>query len=370
MNAADFCLPDSTYLLNHSVGRPLKTAEDVFGDAYLRPWQTSGREPWAQWLPIIESFTQALATLFHGRAQDFCPQTNVSSGLTKLLMALPALQRRPVILMAEIDFPSMGFVMQHALSKDAEIRFLPKTLDVTCIDHWNDYLACDVDLAFISHAYSNTGQLAPINELVPLARSRQILTVIDVAQSAGVVPVDLAQLDPDFLLGSSVKWLCGGPGAAYLWVNPRHIDACQPRDVGWFSHENPFEFDIHHFQPQPTALKFWGGTPSIAPYALAAHSIDYFAHQTPDALRTHNQALITQVAGRLENVFASPRNQSQRSGTMILDFKSSNAEVLAQLETAGVCVDQREAGLRVSPHIYNTAEDMELLVTQVLPYCQ
>jgi len=369
MNTTDFCQSDTTYLLNHSVGRPLKSAEAAFRDAFLHPWQTSGREPWAQWLPIITSFTQALAKLFHGRAEDFCPQTNLSSGLTKLLMALPKLTHKPVILMAEIDFPSMGFVMQHALPKDAEIRFLPKNMDVTRIDHWNDYLTADVDLAFISHAYSNTGQLSPLSELVPLARSRQIMTVIDVAQSAGIVPINLDQLDPDFLLGSSVKWLCGGPGAAYLWVNERSIQACQPQDVGWFSHENPFEFDIHHFQAQPTALKFWGGTPSVAPYVFAAHSIDYFARQTPAAMRAHNQALIAQVAERLERVFASPTIPSQHSGTMILDFKARNAEVLAHLDKRGICVDQRQQGLRVSPHIYNTTQDMEALVAQVLPYC-
>ncbi|QYK01649.1 aminotransferase class V-fold PLP-dependent enzyme [Shewanella psychrotolerans] len=364
-----FVLAEGTYLLNHSVGRPLKTSESAFQQAFFVPWQASSREPWGEWLGVIDSFAASLAQLFNSPQQQFCPQVNLSSALTKLVMALPRLVRDDaVVLMSEIDFPSMGFVLQKALPH-CQLRFIAKHLDVTDPQVWADHLSDDVDLVFISHAYSNTGQQAPIAEVINLARSRGCLSLIDVAQSAGVLPIDLTALQPDFMIGSSVKWLCGGPGAAYLWLHESHIESCQPQDVGWFSHENPFEFDIHDFRYHPSALKFWGGTPSIAPYAIASHSIAYFAKLGIEVVRQHNQQQIDKVAASLGEQFVSPREYERRSGTMILQFLDREREVMAALSEANISVDARSQGIRVSPHVYNTEQDVARLLRVITPYC-
>lgn len=177
-------------------------------------------------------------------------------------MSLDQLQKKNcVILVSEIDFPGMGFALKKSLPQDCEIRFIPAKEDITNADIWNEYLTRDVDLVFISYAYSNTGQLSPISDVISIARSRNVISILDIAQSAGIVPIDLDELNPDFMIGSSVKWLCSGPGATYLWVNSKQLSSCSPKDVGWFSHDNPFEFDIHNFRYNASALKFWGGTP-------------------------------------------------------------------------------------------------------------
>lgn len=362
----DFLLADSCYLLNHSVGRPLKTAEQAFKDSFLSPWQHSGREPWGDWLSIIEQFKTALAQLFNGNADDFCPQVNLSSALTKLVMSLEQLQQSNiVVLMSESDFPSMGFALQKALADSAEIRFIDKALDITDINVWDEHLTADVDLAFISNAYSNTGQLAPVAELLPLAKSRNILTILDIAQSAGVIPLDLSTQTPDFMIGSSVKWLCGGPGSAYLWVNPLHIEHCTPKDVGWFSHQNPFEFDIHHFNYQNNAMKFWGGTPSITPFALSAHSIAYFANIGSQQIRAHNQQMIDLVVNEFAAQLVSPLDADKRSGTMILNFADKQQQILSTLRHNNISVDARHLGMRVSPHIYNDRADMKNFINLI-----
>ncbi|MGS0693214.1 aminotransferase class V-fold PLP-dependent enzyme [Shewanella sp. 0m-4] len=362
----DFSLSPGSYLLNHSVGRPLKDAEQAFSKQFFAPWQTSGKEPWHDWLQVIEQFSQGLAKLFNARVEEFCPQVNLSSALTKLVMSLERLnQQHAVVLMSEIDFPSMGFALKKALPQGCELRFIPKSLDITDAEVWQSHISADIDLVFVSHVYSNTGQQAPVEEIVNAAKSKNVLTLLDVAQSAGIVPLDLQALQPDFLIGSSVKWLCGGPGAAYLWINAMHIEHCQPKDVGWFSHENPFEFDIHDFRYHQSALKFWGGTPSIAPYAIAAHSIGYFANIGSHKLREHNQWLIDVVAEQFEQEFVSPRLEAKRSGTLILDFGAKQQQVLAALQQANVSVDLRSQGIRVSPHIYNDMADIERLLSVI-----
>ncbi len=362
---ADFHLPEHTYLLNHSVGRPLCSSLTAFTDSFIAPWRDSGQEPWQAWLKIIGQFQSALGQLFNAPADQFCPQVNLSGAVAKLLPAIAQLQKPAcVVLMSEIDFPSMGFAVSKALPH-CELRFIPADADVTELATWSNALTEDVDLVFISHAYSNTGQQAPVQDIVALAQSHQVMSIVDVAQSAGIIPLDLALIQPDFLVGSSVKWLCGGPGAAYLWINPNRLADCTPRDVGWFSHENPFEFDIHQFRQHPTSLRFWGGTPSIAPYAFAAHSIAYFNEIGVAALRQHNQQLLDLASQQLQSARVSPAVSDHRSGTLILDFGSRQSEVLAALQQANISVDARNLGMRVSPHIYNDSADMQRLVDVV-----
>ena len=356
----DFCLTDDTYLLSHSVGRPLKTAQSHFEQAYLAPWQHSNKEPWAQWLQNIEHFTTQLATLFNSKRELFCPQANLSSGLTKLLMAHPRLNAKPKILMSEIDFPSMGFAIEQSVK--ADLHFIPKELDITDINVWQQYIDESFDLVFISHAYSNTGQLSPVEDIVNFCRRMNCLSIVDVAQSVGVLPFDLTMINPDFLIGSSVKWLCGGPGAAYLWVSQQQLELCQPKDVGWFSHQHPFEFDIHHYQDNQTALKFWGGTPSVAPYVFAGHSIEYFLQLDNSAVYDHNRALQQTVIDNFGDELASPLQNNKRSGTIILNF-NNNHSMLERLSGSGIAVDARHYGIRISPHIYNDTNDINHLIT-------
>ena len=362
----DFILTTASYLLSHSVGRPLKTSEKNFSEQFYTPWKNSLNEPWEQWLITINDFTASLAGLFNGKQSEFCPQVNLSSGLSKILMSLEQSQKKNcVVLVSEIDFPGMGFALKKSLPEDCKIRFIPSDKDITNANIWDECLTSDVDLVFVSHAYSNTGQLSPISDILSMARSRDIISILDIAQSAGVVPIDLEALKPDFMLGSSVKWLCGGPGASYLWVNSEILSSCKPKDVGWFSHENPFEFDIHNFRYHDSALKFWGGTPSIAPYAIATHSINYFTKIGLKNIRKHNQLLIEKTANALDSEFVSPRDEAIRGGTMILDFGHNQHKVLQHLNDHNISVDLRSHGIRISPHIYNDEEDINQLLSVI-----
>jgi kynureninase len=366
----DFCLPEQgCYLLSHSVGRPLKSAARAFNHDFFSPWQTLSIEPWQQWLSSIERFQTALGELFNHAPENFCPQANLSSALCKLVMSHSRLTKPSAkLLMSEQDFPSMGFALRHALP-DCEIRFIPKDLDITCADVWQSHLSQDIDLVFISQVYSNSGQQAPVKSIVEKAKQQGILTLIDVAQSAGIIPLDLTEIAADFIIGSSVKWLCSGPGAAYLWVSPNQLKNCEPKDVGWFSHDNPFEFDIHKFRYHQGALRFWGGTPSVAPFILAAHSIDYANQLLPGLVRQHNLKLLALLHNAFGEQLVSPREASKCSGTAILQFGDAQNSVLKALKSAHIGIDARSLGIRVSPHIYNDEHDIEYLINVINKAC-
>jgi kynureninase len=288
-----FDRPDGIYLLNHSVGVPPSSLPAGIADELLTPWLSDPERSWPRWTEELVGFHHELARLFNHEAKWFCHQVNVSSGVTKILHALPLTAGRPVILFSERTFPSLGYVAQAAEAVGYEPRMLPTTFDSADPNRWADAIGDDVGVVLVGHAESNTGTCLPVGEIVELARSAGAVSIVDVAQSAGVVPIDLAALDQwirgrfvelnstledlyweqddrnlvepgaelkaellrdgEALIGTSVKWLCGGPGAGFLWVNPEMIERCAPVDVGWFSHEDPFEFDIRTFRrPVPS----------------------------------------------------------------------------------------------------------------------
>lgn len=353
------------YLLNHSVGRPLRAVADHLADDVITQWRDTGTEPWDAWLPVIERFCDAIGRLLGADAADVCPQVGVSGGLAKFLPSHARLRRDGArVVMAEVDFPSIGFAVRHALP-EAALRFIPATADVTDAGVWADHVGTGVDLVVVTHAWSNTGRQAPVAELVTLAREVGSMVVVDAAQSAGVLPIDLGTLAPDAVFGSCVKWLSGGPGAGWVWIDRAVADECTPRDVGWFSHEEPFAFDIHDFRPAAGARRFWGGTPSVLPYAVAARAVDFFVEVGIERVRGHNLALLGRLHDALGNLLVSPSEHDRCSGTAVLDAGAATDAVEAALADAAIAVDRRSAGIRISPHVGNDRDDVDALVDVV-----
>jgi len=349
------------YLLSHSVGCLPVSARRAVEEGFFGPWEQGGGMIWDGWLQNVTGFVEAVATVLNAQARQICPQVNLSSALTKILFSLPETPGRNVIVLTESDFPSMGFVLEKARRSGHELRFIPAGEDVTDPDTWRRYMDDDVALAFITHVHSETSVRVPVADITGIARQRGIISIVDIAQSVGVIPIDLESWQADFVLGSCVKWLCGGPGAAYLWLSDDMSQMCTPVDVGWFSHEQPFEFDIHHFKYAPSALKFWGGTPSVLPYVAAANSVRLLQSHGIDEVRRYNislsQPLIDAVSS---DVLVSPADHSIRGGTIVVKFPDDvEIEVLATLNDAGVLFDERPSGIRLSPHIYNTPEEIE-----------
>jgi selenocysteine lyase/cysteine desulfurase len=362
----DFVASNGVYLLSHSVGRPLASSREHLAQGFFAPWEEGAGDPWGSWMASLSGFQAALARLLGGAAQCFCPQTNLSSALGKILFALPKRAGRQKILLSEHDFPSLGYVAQQACKLGYELAFIPATLDHTDPQVWADAMRDCVQWVLITQVQSNTGVQVPVADILPIARQHGVISVVDVAQSVGLLPIDVAKWDAGFVIGSCVKWLCGGPGAGFMWVNPELIEACQPLDVGWFSHENPFEFDIHQFRYHPTALRFWGGTPSVMPYVVAAHSIHYFARLGPAQVRSHNLALTTYLIDNIDpRHLMSPQAVQSRSGTVIVHFGAQQDAVIEQLTRSAIRFDARAFGIRLSPHIYNRPDDIDAVLAAV-----
>jgi len=347
------------YLLSHSIGLPTLGARKVAAE-YFDTWEHHTVDAWPRWLDGINVFRHALAALLSTQQTSICPQSNVSSGLTKLLDSLHHEFDTPTVLISEDAFPSLGFVCTRS---GYDVRFIPRDADVSDPALWQEHLD-GVDIAIVTHVHSNTGTCLPVAEIAATAQAAGALTVVDVAQSTGIIPIDLEVWDVDAVVGSCVKWLSGGPGAGWLWISESLTGRGRPTDVGWFSHEQPFEFDIRDYRDASDALRYWGGSPTVLPFLIAAHSIAVIDQLGVTTIRRHNHQLTDHLIDRIGDRVISPHDRDQRSGTAIVRGDATCVERLADY---GIAVDHRVNGLRVSPHIYTTADDIDRFIEVLEP---
>lgn len=351
-----FHIPDR-YFLSHSVGCLPKTTVQSLQDAILHPWQTKGGNAWPDWLNILGNFRAEMGALLGVTQADICPQSNVSSGLTKILYSLTKRTGRSTILLTKQDFPTIGFVLKQAEQAGYSLRFVEG--DITDANVWRDAMDESVALVHITHAVSNTSHLLPVQDICKSAREHGAISVVDIAQSVGAVPIHIPDWAPDFVIGSSVKFLCGGAGAGLLYA-AAHIRAqCQPVDVGWFSHENPFEMDINDFRYAEDAMRFFGGTPSPAPFACALNALKLWQDiGTPYAKIQAGLSELTNSAP--EHMVISPKQASMRGGTFVIS--PEDREMLRkELSEHNIQHDERNEGFRFSVHAYTPAKDIDIL---------
>ena len=354
-----FHVPEN-YFLSHSVGCLPRIAPDRMSQEYLETWKTQGGDAWPGWLDVLESFRTRLGGLFGSPARNICPQSNVSSGLTKLLYALPVRGGKPTILCSEEDFPTTGFVFKQAERMGFRVKFVRG--DVADLDAWLASWDESVGLVFITHAFSNTSKLAPVAELCDLARGRGAISVVDVAQSAGAVPVDFSVWQPDFAVGTGVKFLCFGPGACFLYASDEMIETCAPIDVGWFSHNQPFEMDINHFRYADSATRFFGGTPSPAPFVLANAAMEVWERVGLDHVHTQIQAHLNRLCDSVsDDRLVSPRLDGARGAAFVVNPEDRDL-VRTALETNKILFDERREGFRFSVHAYTNDTDIHRLI--------
>ena len=348
----------ANYFLSHSVGCLPKRASGQLTEDYFQRWSSKGGDAWPDWMAILDDFRAGLGDLFGTKAHNICPQTNVSSGLTKIIHSLPVGEAK-TILCSEEDFPTIGFVLKQAERVGYQVRFVSG--DATALETWTDVWDETIGIVHITHAFSNTSKLAPVAQLCQMARERGAISIVDIAQSAGAVPIDIGSWRPDFAIGTGVKFLCFGPGACYLYASDAMIETSAPLDVGWFSHEQPFEMDIHDFRYAPSAMRFFGGTPSPAPFILANAALalwcDLDLAHVQARIQSHLSALCKTIP---DDCLASPRHTNARGATLVIDPKD-RAPLRHTVAKHEIHCDERKDGFRFSVHGYTSEEEVAAL---------
>src|SRR5438105_2046233 len=204
--------------------------------------------------------------------------------------------------------------------------------------------------------------------IVAHARERGALVMLDGYQSAGIIPVDVTALGVDFFVGGCLKWLCGGPGTAFLYTRPDLLHTVQPRFTGWFAHRSPFAFDTGAIDPRGDAMRMMNGTPSIPAYYAALPGLEIIAEVGVDRIRARSKqmtARILELADRYGFPSIAARDPERLAGTVAVDPPDALA-VSRALKARDFLVDFRPGvGIRLSPHFYNTTDEIDRLMAEM-----
>jgi len=336
------------YFLTHSVGPMTCKGMEYLEEHYVAPWREGGGEAWPYWLTLMDRFNGALSKLTGGAVDEFAHQPNLSAGLSKYLLSLPCGDKPLKILMHATAFPSMGFVVSALPSEGYELVLIPEELPAHDPEVWAEYLQ-DVHIALITHVHSMTGVLSPVEDIARIAKNKGVKVLVDVAQSAGIIPIHLPSWGVDAVFGSCIKWLCGGPGAGWMWIKGETLSGLTPITAGWFSHANPFEFDIRNFEFSETAKMFWDGTPSVAPYAMALGGIETVLDIGIENIRAHSLKLLQIVKPDFEF--------SKNGGTLCFDAGHKADDIENGLKRLKAKFDRRGNTLRLSFHVTNSEDE-------------
>jgi kynureninase len=368
---AEFPILEKTvYLISHSLGAmPRGAYESLQG--YAEMWATRGVRAWAEgWWEMPISLGDEVARIIGADPGTVVMHQNVSICQSLILSCFEPQPKRNKIVYSELNFPSVMYVYE-AHARDGRLRIeMVKSDDGTTVPLERMLAAINEEtlLVPISHVLFKSGFLQDARAITERAHEVGAHVVLDTYQSAGTVPFNVRELNVDFATGGSVKWLCGGPGAGYLYVRPDLQQQLEPKTTGWMAHEAPFAFEGGAIRYAPGIHRFLHGSPSI-PALYAAQSgyriINEIGVRAIRAKSVRQTTRLIELAEEAGFKVTSPHESSRRGGTITVAAEHA-AALTKELIRREFIVDYRPgAGVRISPHFYTTDEELDLVIREM-----
>ncbi|MEM9458007.1 MAG: aminotransferase class V-fold PLP-dependent enzyme [Myxococcota bacterium] len=362
-------LADSVYMNSNSMGAMPRAARDAATD-YFDTWQREGVEAWDRWFSVIDETADTVARFFGGQPGHTTLNQNVAFFQAAVASTIDWTTPRTKVVMTALQFPNVVYVWERYQALGARVHLVPSD-DGMDVPTERILEAIDEHTAIvpISHAVYVSGALLDVPAICARAREVGAMVMVDVYQTAGVVPFDVQQWGADFVVGGSHKWLCGGPGTAFLYTRPDRLPVLKPRTTGWMAHAAPFAFEPAPIRYADRAWRLMGGTPSVPAYYVARAGYANLHEVGIDRIRAHNRALCRIVIERAQAAglqIHSPLDDERRTGFVAVDFPDSQ-RVSRQLVHERFKHDWRPGcGLRIGPHFYNTEDEVHRFMDRVI----
>jgi len=362
-------LSRSVYMINNSLGAmPRQTARNLA--AYADAWATRGVRAWEdRWWEMPAEVGNRIATIIGAANGSVSMHENVTTAHLVALSCLRPSQTRRRIVCTAMDFPSMVYLFRAQEANGFELRVVPGDDDLTVrADRMLDAIDETTAVVAFSHVLFRTSYIMDAAAIVTRAHEAGAAVILDTYQSAGIIPVDVARLGVDFAVGGCLKWLCGGPGNAFLYTRPDLLKTMRPAFTGWVSHPNPFAFDIDEGSLRDDALHMMNGTPAIPAYYAALAGLDIINEVGVDRIRAKSKALTARLLARIDEcgfTSAASRDPERLAGTVAVTVPDA-ALVARTLKAREFIVDYRPpVGVRISPHFYNTIDEVDAIMAEI-----
>ena len=362
-------LEHTTYLVSHSLGAMPRGAEARLLE-FTRAWATRGVRAWAEgWWDLPRTVGDTVGALIGAPAGSVVMHQNVSVCQSVILSCFDLGGKRNGIVYEELNFPSVMYVYEAHRSLGARIVTVKSDDGMTVpLERFLRAIDETTLLVPLSHVIFKSGAVQDVAAITRRAHEVGALVVADLYQSAGTVPVDVSAWDVDFATGGSVKWLCGGPGAGYLYVAPRLHERLRPRVTGWRAHARPFAFEPGEVDYAGGAERFLHGTPGVPSLHSAQAGYEVVSTLGVAAIRrksVRQTGLLMELARAQGLSPRTPDAVEQRGGMAILEVPHGEA-VTRELVRREIMVDHRPgAGIRLSPHFYTTDDEIRRAVHEI-----
>lgn len=362
-------LASTTYMISHSLGAmPRRTADAL--QQFANTWATRGIRAWEEgWWDMPVTTGDLIATLIGAGKSEVVMHQNVSICQWIVTSCFNWSGPRNKLVTDGLNFPSNDYIYYGLERQGARIvsvsspdgMTLPLELLLDAIDE-------QTQLVSVSHVAFRSSYVQDLAAITKRAHEVGAMVVADLYQSAGCLPVDVRALNLDFATGGSVKWLCGGPGAGYLYVRRDLWDKLQPAATGWAAHREPFAFAPAPMDFAPDAMRFLSGTPNVPALYSARGGYEIINEIGVEAIRAKSlrqTQFLMDLADEADFPVRTCREPDRRGGVVILDIPWGK-EVTKELARREILVDYRPgAGIRIAPHFYTTDEEILHTVEQI-----
>ena len=362
-------LEKTNYLVSNSLGPMPHTVPEKLAE-YARDWGELGVKAWTRgwWERPIETGNE-IAPLINADEGEVVMMPNVTIAQTAVLSAIDFPKERDTIVMTELDFPSVRYAYAEMAERFGARVVVVRSEDGLTIDR--DKLLAAIDertrIVAVSHVLFRSAFLMDADAICRRAHEMGALVSLDSFHAVGIVPVDVKRSNVDFLTGGALKWLCGGPGACFLYISPSVRDKLKPALTGWQAHSRPFAFE-ETMEYTSGAFRWLNGTPVIPALYAAAEGPKILRRAGITAIRQKSLRLtsrLIELADERGYTVNAPRDAAQRGGTVAVDVPHSY-EVTQHLLSRNILVDYRMgAGIRIAPHFFTREEELDEAVHEI-----
>ncbi|HET6400034.1 MAG TPA: aminotransferase class V-fold PLP-dependent enzyme [Candidatus Kapabacteria bacterium] len=382
-------LETSCYLISNSLGAmPCEVETEL--QSYAELWQRQGVESWDQWFPMVDEVSALVADLIGAEARDVTLIHNLTIGSALIASALDftahdrsSTKERNKIVYSDLHFPTISYLWQgwkkygavpHVIESDGIWAETEKYIQA--IDERTKLVA-------LSHVYFRSGGLQDVKPIIEHAHKMGALVMLDSYQAAGIIPIDVKDLNVDILATGVLKWLCGGPGAAFMYVRRELQEQFFPAIRGWLGDKEPFEFHMPDVNLAPDMHRFLTSSIQVPCLYTARPALKMFQEIGMEPIRKKSLALTERLIERADEfgfTVNSPREPERRGGALTIDpagapRRAHTTRVHTTRNTKEICeelirrrfmVDFRPPlGIRIAPHFYNTLDEIDAVMSEM-----
>jgi kynureninase len=361
-------LARSIYLISNSLG----AAPGAVGpslQSYFESWATRGVRAWEEgWWTMAADLGDRVAPLIGAGRGEVVFQPTVTLAHGVIFSAIDYSRERNKIVTDAMHFPSMLYLIDQQRRLGAEVAVVPSEDGIT-VDTQRLIEAIDEKTAIVnlSHVLFKSSYIHDVSAIAAKARQVEAITVIDGYQAVGTIPVDVRALGIDVHIGGCLKWLCGGPGNAFVWVDPDLRRRLQPKLTGWMAHQQPFAFSPE-LTRRDDAWRLFHGTPNISGLYAARPGLEIVNEIGIEAIRAKSlrqTSRLLELADQAGYRCTTPRDPARRAGTVAIDVDNGYA-VSQCLKSRDILCDYRPgAGIRFSPHFYNRDDELDTAIAAI-----